>query len=113
MLREVIIEITDKQEQLLKQFIQTDTLATNRPVFIVQEWEGDGKPSVFNGPGWRNVAYFFSQEEARRYTEYQKHNLELPRIYAQSPGYNNEGDWQPFYDLLLSIGQLLNKKTSC
>ena len=98
--REICIRVTAAQENFLKQFIQTDTLGTNRPIFVVQNRDNGEMP-------WSNVAYFFSLEEARRYKEYQKHNLKNTRIYAECPGYSNNGDWEPFYDLLTSIGRTL------
>lgn len=55
------------------------------------------------------VAYFFSLAEAKRYMEYQGHNLCHPRTYTYSPGYANHGDFEPFWDLLFSMGGKLNE----
>lgn len=54
---------------------------------------------------YRTAAYFFSEEEAKRYIKYQGHNLNHPRTYAAGPGYSNNGDWDPFYKLLCSIAE--------
>lgn len=59
---------------------------------------------------WEPEAFFFIRDEAKRYMEYQKHNLTEPRVYTYSPGYANYGDFVPFRDLLLSIGKQLNKE---
>lgn len=59
---------------------------------------------------WEKVAYFFIREEAKKYLEYQKHNLREPRIYTYSAGYGNEGDFIPFRNLLMEIGTELNKE---
>lgn len=53
---------------------------------------------------WATKAYFLIREEAKRYKEYQKHNLGESRIYTDSHGYSNYGEWTKFYDLLLEIG---------
>lgn len=53
---------------------------------------------------YRTVAYFFTLEEARKYAKYQAHNLKNPRIYTVGAGYGNKGDYEPFFDLLMSIG---------
>lgn len=58
---------------------------------------------------WENVAYFFILDEAKRYIEYQRHNLMQPRTYTIHPGYANKGDFIPFRDLLLTIGKQLNQ----
>lgn len=60
---------------------------------------------------WEKVAFFFIRDEAKRYMEYQRHNLREPRVYTYSAGYANKGDFVPFRDLLLSIGTQLNKET--
>lgn len=57
---------------------------------------------------WVTKAYFLIREEAVRYQEYQKHNLGISRVYADSYGYSNYGEWQEFYDLLLSLGEELD-----
>lgn len=55
------------------------------------------------------VAYFFILAEAKRYMEYQGHNLCHPRTYTYSPGYANNGDFEPFWDLLFGMGKMLNE----
>lgn len=57
------------------------------------------------------VAFFFILDEAKRYIQYQRHNLRQPRTYTYSAGYSNYGDFVPFRNLLLSIGKKLNKDT--
>lgn len=59
---------------------------------------------------WDDIAFFFIRDEAKRYMEYQKHNLHKPRVYTYSAGYANYGDFVPFRNLLLSMGEKLNKK---
>ena len=54
---------------------------------------------------WRTIAYFFSEEEAKRYIQYQSHNLTNPRTFAADCGYANSGDWDPFYELLQDIAK--------
>lgn len=56
------------------------------------------------------AAYFFTLEEAKKYLKYQSHNLNRPRIYTVGGGYGNNGDYEPFYDLLMSIGMELLKE---
>lgn len=56
------------------------------------------------------VAFFFILDEAKRYIQYQRHNLCSPRTYTYSAGYANYGDFVPFRNLLLSIGEKLNKE---
>lgn len=58
---------------------------------------------------YENVAYFFIRDEAKDYMRYQSHNLISPRIYTFGPGYSNCGDYVPFWNLLMSIGQKLNE----
>ncbi len=105
----VFVSIPPETQRLLKQFLHTDTMATRTPLFIVQDFEGAKRPKrgTFNETDWRDVAYFFSKEEAHRYIKYQGHNLKYPRIYCKSPGYSNEGDWEPFYQLLQAIASAL------
>ena len=59
---------------------------------------------------YRPIAYFLTRAEADRYVEYQSHNQTKPRVYTRSSGYANYGDLQCLYQLLLRIGQQLNKK---
>jgi hypothetical protein len=54
------------------------------------------------------AAFFFILDEAKRYIEYQKHNLRQPRTFTYSSGYANYGDFDHFRDLLMSIGTKLN-----
>lgn len=62
---------------------------------------------------YETVAYFFSLDEAKRYIEYQGHNLDNPRTYTVGMGYSNRGEYEPFWDLLMSIGTKLNDDKSC
>jgi len=48
--------------------------------------------------------------EAKRYMEYQKHNLTRPRTYTVSGGYSNNGEYEPFWNLLMAAGQKLLKE---
>lgn len=105
-MREITIKITEEQEKSLKLFAAKhhegapDNLATRHPLFIVQSRKDDE---------YRNVAYFFILEEARKYTKYQSHNLVAPKIYGEWAGYSNDGEYHHFYTLLLSIGKQLNE----
>lgn len=68
------------------------------------------------GMSWRkeyyeDIAMFFILEEAKKYIEYQKHNLVQPRTYTHSAGYANHGDYYHFWDLLMKMGQELNKES--
>lgn len=53
------------------------------------------------------IAYFFILENAREYIKYQGHNLTDPKTFTVSGGYSNKGEYEPFYDLLMSIGTQL------
>lgn len=64
---------------------------------------------VYVGYYYDNVAFFFIRDEAKDYMRYQGHNLTSPRIYTFGPGYANYGDYVPFWNLLMSIGQKLNE----
>lgn len=99
-MKRITIEVDEKLELLLKQFNNTDTMATRTPIFIVQDRYSD-EDDFFD------AAYFFSKEEAKKYVEYQSHNLMRPRIYVNYPGYGNEGDWEPFYNLLKDVARQL------
>lgn len=57
---------------------------------------------------WRTVSYHFTLAEAKRYIKYQGHNLTNPRTYTVSCGYGNEGDYEPFWNVLMQIGSRLN-----
>lgn len=59
---------------------------------------------------WETVAYFLILSEAREYIKYQAHNLGTARTFTVSMGYGNNGEYEPFYDLLMSIGEQLNKE---
>ena len=59
---------------------------------------------------YRPIAYFLTRAEADKYIKYQSHNLREPRVYTRSCGYANYGDLQCLYQLLLKMGQQLNKK---
>lgn len=61
---------------------------------------------------WETRAYFFIRKEAERYKKYQAHNLGESRIYTDSYGYSNCGEWTKFYDLLLSIGNKVQEVES-
>lgn len=54
---------------------------------------------------WQTRAYFLIRQQAEEYKKYQKHNLGESRVYTDSSGYSNYGEWESFYDLLLSIGK--------
>lgn len=56
---------------------------------------------------YETKAYFFTLGNAREYIKYQAHNLNEPRIYTVGCGYSNKGEYEPFYDLLMSIGTKL------
>ncbi|MGG4439226.1 hypothetical protein [Brevibacillus fortis] len=58
---------------------------------------------------YEQVAMFFILEEAKRYMQYQKHNLESPRVYTYSAGYANDGEYTHFWDLLMVLGKQLNQ----
>jgi hypothetical protein len=62
-------------------------------------------------PTYSPTAFFFIRDEAKRYIEYQRHNLRKPRIFSYSPGYANYGDYTHFYELLFNIGYQLNKES--
>lgn len=100
---EVKLKISPRLAELLTQFLHTDNLATHNPIFIVQSREGNE---------WRNAAYMFSLEEARRYIAYQRHNLTDPRVFAESPGYSNDGDWDPFYEFLQATAMKCEEQLS-
>lgn len=57
---------------------------------------------------YEDVAIFFTLAEAQRYKKYQAHNLCNPRVFTKHMGYGNKGEWEPFFDLLMSIGTQLN-----
>lgn len=59
---------------------------------------------------WQPIAFFFIRDEAKRYLQYQKHNLNNPRIYTYALGYSNHGDMPVFRELLMKLGQKLLKE---
>lgn len=56
------------------------------------------------------VAFFFILDEAKRYIDYQGHNLNNPRTFTYGPGYSNCGDYEHFYRLLMQIGMKLKQE---
>jgi len=114
-MRNISIDISERLEELLTQFHHTDTMATNRPIFIVRDIldhcencdpECDGERCMEHV----NRSFHFSLEEAKKYLTYQGHNLSDPYIFGHSPGYANGGDYIPFYDLLKSIAEKLERR---
>lgn len=99
-MKQITIEVTEKLEGLLIQFLNTDIMGTKTPIFVVQD-------TRWLSEEYDDIACFFSKEEAKKYLQYQKHNLNAPRIYAKYPGHNNEGDFGPFYNLLRDIAKQL------
>lgn len=61
---------------------------------------------------WRTVAYFFIRKNALEYCNKQSHNLNNPRIYSVHCGYSNNAEYEPFFDLLMAIGEKLNTMES-
>ena len=59
---------------------------------------------------YRTVAVFFILNEAKKYLEYQSHNLTNPRTYTIGAGYANKGEYHDFWELLFSIGKQLNNE---
>lgn len=60
---------------------------------------------------YEKVALFYILDEAKRYMEYQKHNLNEPRTFTESAGYANYGDFVHFRDLLMTMGKrLINRE---
>jgi hypothetical protein len=72
-------------------------------------WDGISIASKREVP--ETVAYFFTLTEAKRYMEYQKHNLRNPRTYTVGGGYGNNGDYEPFWDLLMAMAAATKEKT--
>jgi hypothetical protein len=58
---------------------------------------------------YEDVAFFFILEEAKKYIEYQGHNLTHPRTYTYGAGYANKGEYHHFWQLLYDLGQKLNE----
>jgi len=61
---------------------------------------------------YETKAIFFILDEAKRYIEYQGHNLKNPRTYTVGAGYANKGEYQHFWELLFKMGQKLNENAS-
>lgn len=70
----------------------------------------DSYDEVHIGYFYENVAAFFILDEAKKYIQYQKHNLTEPRTYTISAGYGNEGEYNHFWQLLFDIGKKLNNR---
>jgi len=62
------------------------------------------------GYRYRTVATFFILDEAKKYLEYQGHNLTNPRTFTVGGGYSNKGEYHHFWELLFKIGENLNKE---
>jgi len=59
---------------------------------------------------YKTAAVFFILDEARKYKEYQGHNLTNPRTYTIGAGYANHGEYHHFWELLFGIGKQLNEE---
>lgn len=59
---------------------------------------------------WVDEAFFFILDEARKYQNYQYHNLGVSRVFTYSMGYDNRGDLPVFRDMLLAMGKQLNEE---
>lgn len=55
------------------------------------------------------VAYFLTRAEAEKYCQYQKHNLNNPRVFSRCVGYSNSGDLAELMLLLRDMGETLLK----
>ena len=108
-MKQVTVNIPDDLEYKLVQFLHTDNRATYKPIYLVQNKSEYDPLCLGEDAPYKTVAYFFSEEEAKRYCEYQAHNLTKPRTFAAGPGYSNKGDWEPFYDLLKVIAKECEK----
>ena len=58
---------------------------------------------------WEPAAYFLTRAEAKKYCQYQKHNLINPRVFSRYVGYSNSGDLAELMLLLRNIGETLLK----
>jgi hypothetical protein len=58
---------------------------------------------------YEDVAYFYTLQSAKEYLQYQSHNLNNPRTYTKSGGYDNRGEYEHFWNLLMSLGVKLNE----
>lgn len=56
---------------------------------------------------YEKVAPFFILDEAKKYMQYQAHNLTSPRVYTYGAGYANQGEFTHFWELLMTIGEQL------
>ena len=107
-MKKIVLSITPEQEKYLKDFARLhqpgseENLATRKPIHIVEE--KNEELGVY-----LPVAYFFIRKEAERYKEYQRHNLNNPRIYTSTSGYNNNGEFEHFYQVLLNAGVKLHQ----
>lgn len=77
--------------------------------FEVYEMGWDDIRYVTRVKRYKDVAFFFILDEAKRYMEYQGHNLNNPRTFTYSPGYSNYGDYEHFWMLLMNMGKQLNE----
>jgi len=59
---------------------------------------------------YKTVAEFFILDEAKKYIQYQGHNLSNPRTYTVGGGYANKGEYHHFWELLFKIGENLNQE---
>jgi len=106
------IELTEKQEHFLKLFAKNqhpgakDNVCTNKPIHAVQTKRFT---IVDNDYDYEDVAYFYTLQSAKEYIKYQSRNLTNPRTYTKSGGYSNYGEYEHFWDLLMSLGIKLNK----
>lgn len=114
MLKEIKISITPEQEFFLKQFAELhyeespENLATVNAFHVVEE-RVQSLPN--QKPYFKPVAFFFIRKQAEKYIESQSHNLENPRVFTYSSGYGNNGEFNHFRQLLLAIGEKLNKQS--
>lgn len=98
------IDLTDKQAKFLKKFYRNHHPGTERdqlierPLFKVQS---------IVGSGYSNVATFFIREEAFNYIRQQRRHLARPKVVPVSSGFQNNGEYSHFYDLLMDIGKRL------
>jgi hypothetical protein len=58
---------------------------------------------------YEDVSYFYTLQSAKEYLQYQGHNLTNPRTYTKSGGYDNRGEYEHFWDLLMALGVKLNE----
>lgn len=56
---------------------------------------------------YRDVSIHFTLKEAKRYMQYQGHNLKQPRTYTYGPGYGDRGDWETLRTFLYEEGKKL------